>query len=305
MWISGESYGGHYVPNLLKYFDDNAQSSFTVRGFLVGNAWTVAAIDNLGAATMWYQHQLISDDTYDTMLEYCDWATIGPLKRCVLESNRIEWRDDDIARCRCVCRSTHDPDLKKCNDAVDAALVEAGKINLYDVYADACLPSQQVAHFLGQLGAARDHPLARAHAVLSGRSRPCINDYVKRYLNRKDVRAAIHVEIDYAWTECSAFLNYSRADLLTSMLPVYKALLSTRRYALLVYSGDTDGVVPTQGTRGWLRELGLKTVCQPLRTVPHTHTHTHAHMHINRFQRIVRGTATTGRSPGVFRSTTA
>lgn len=53
---------------------------------------------------------------------------------------------------------------------------------------------------------------------------PCIGGAVSKYLNRPDVQHAIHARTDlpYQWSMCSSVLNYSRSDLLTSMLPVYR-----------------------------------------------------------------------------------
>lgn len=48
---------GHYVPNLaLAIVKGNAQTNdfrIPLAGFLVGNPWTDAAIDNLGAVDFW------------------------------------------------------------------------------------------------------------------------------------------------------------------------------------------------------------------------------------------------------------
>jgi hypothetical protein len=55
---AGESYAGHYVPNLAAAIVDgnraaaasgpDAAGRINLQGFLVGNPWTDAAIDNLG-----------------------------------------------------------------------------------------------------------------------------------------------------------------------------------------------------------------------------------------------------------------
>ena len=68
---------------------------------------------------------------------------------------------------------------------------------------------------------------------------------VEAYLNRADVQAAIHVEPSLIptghWSGCSNAISYSRYDLLTSMLPIYREVMAglpdgrflVFRYALL------------------------------------------------------------------------
>lgn len=60
---------------------------------------------------------------------------------------------------------------------------------------------------------------------------PCIDNEVAVYLNRPDVQAAMHANttglIPGPWADCTELVDYSRKDLLTSMLPVYKELLKT------------------------------------------------------------------------------
>ena len=71
------------------------------------------------------------------------------------------------------------------------------------------------------------------------------------------------------WQGCSDSLNYSRADLLASVLPLYRPLLHSG-IKLWVYSGDVDAIVPVTGTRTWLRLLDL-TVRAPWRFWLHHH----------------------------------
>lgn len=67
-----------------------------------------------------------------------------------------------------------------------------------------------------------------------------------RYLNDPEVQKAIHAPT-IKWVSCNGVtLDYSRQDLLSSMLPVYRRIFGKIR--ILVYSGDVDGMVPNTGT---------------------------------------------------------
>ncbi|DBA89196.1 TPA: hypothetical protein ACH3X1_016344 [Trebouxia sp. C0004] len=87
-WIAGESYGGHYVPNLaLQVLEGNkkaakgSSNSINMQGFLVGNAWTDAGFDNEGAVDFWWTHALISDEVRDSLLRSCNFSGVGPLQQ--------------------------------------------------------------------------------------------------------------------------------------------------------------------------------------------------------------------------------
>jgi hypothetical protein len=50
------------------------------QGFMVGNAWTDATIDNRGAVDFWHAHALISDATHSAIAGSCDFNRVGPLE---------------------------------------------------------------------------------------------------------------------------------------------------------------------------------------------------------------------------------
>ena len=65
------------------------------------------------------------------------------------------------------------------------------------------------------------------------------------------MQAAIHANtshLPYPWDECSNIVNYSRDDLLSSMLPVYRDLIAAG-VKMLVFSGDVDAIVPVRARR--------------------------------------------------------
>ena len=71
------------------------------------------------------------------------------------------------------------------------------------------------------------------------------------YLRDPEIRYDLHIpEEAPEWNLCSD-INYRR-DAVGSF-DIYKELKG--KYRMLIYSGDTDGAVPTLGTQNWIREL--------------------------------------------------
>jgi len=85
---------------------------------------------------------------------------------------------------------------------------------------------------------------------------PCIyGTPVADYLNREDIRELLHIP-DYvqAWELCTDHINYETSDKGSQW--AYEALRG--KYRVLKFSGDTDGSVPTVGTRAWINSTGWK-----------------------------------------------
>lgn len=266
-WLAGESYGGHYVPNLAKYIvDANKQPGafqINLQGFLVGNAWTDAPVDNYGAAFDWYTHGLVSESTFNGVVTQCNLSEVGPLSVTLSEEARHAVAAANLS----------------CNDYQNLAFAEMGNIDIYDIYVDVCTESRgqvknqarQLLEALGRVPSSSSSSSGgHAPAALKAGSdtpsggdanyNPCIDSAVQTYLNRQDTKYAIHAtQTPFAWTLCSSFLNYSRKDLLTSMLPVYRDLFEAG-IKIMVFSGDVDAIVPITGTRAWLKLLDLDVV---------------------------------------------
>lgn len=85
---------------------------------------------------------------------------------------------------------------------------------------------------------------------------PCIDsDGGSTYLNRDDVKAALHVsESPLTWALCSSVLQYHSTFGQDSMIPIYQALRG--RYRMLVYNGDTDGCVNFMGSQDCVAAVG-------------------------------------------------
>lgn len=73
-----------------------------------------------------------------------------------------------------------------------------------------------------------------------------LGDFVSDYMNRPDVRTALHIpETAPAWDMCSTTLGYNLQT--EASMWIYEVL--NGKIKMMFYSGDTDGAVPTYGSK--------------------------------------------------------
>ncbi|KAL3629562.1 Serine carboxypeptidase 24 [Castilleja foliolosa] len=226
-YISGESYAGHYVPQLAdKIYEYNKNSSrpiINLKGFIVGNAVTDNYYDNVGTINYWWSHAMISDRTYKSIMKLCN------------------FRSQNVSR--------------KCDKVVGYAMNhEFGDIDQYSIYTPACKAASLKKP---------KYSLMLKNTLISLRFAgydPCTESYAEKYYNRIDVQKALHANstgIPYKWTACSDLLLQNWKDSEFSMLPTYKNLIAAG-LRIWMFSGDTDSVVPVTATRFSLSHLNLK-----------------------------------------------
>jgi len=221
IFVAGESYAGHFTIQLASALV-LAESSLCSRvaGVAIGNG--VVDINQTNYA--WFEagatHALVPEQTWTSMRRHCDFSRDLGIDGNGCPSNQT-------AQCKALLK-----------EWMEQSGTQSGLLSLYDYYADVCL----------------DKKTPTASHIAS----PCIDATTTTYLNRPDVRAALHVDsrAPSQWVDCSDALNqaYSCSDTLVSMVPVYSAFLHTGR-RVLVYSGDVDGIVPTLATLRWTGQL--------------------------------------------------
>jgi len=235
LYISSESYGGHYTATLAKKIVDynndanNNNPSLNFKGFMVGNPFIDVYSAIPSSFVTYWGHQVISKPTWDTY--------------------------------QASCLSLKDFSMEKCEMIFLKMYGEIGDLNPYALDYPVCVGDRRLKYGRGQRAALLNHILGSNSKLkeaigleVDGSYEPCEDDYSTTYMNRADVKAAIHVKGDIAWEECSRSVRYSQLDSTKSMVPIYKELLdnSNNKLKIVVYSGDDDSVCSTEGTQHWI-----------------------------------------------------
>lgn len=223
-YIAGESYAGHYVPQLSQLIYERNKGIgnpvINFKGFLVGNAVTDDYNDYVGTFEYWWTHGLISDSTYKFLQQACEKV------------------------------SSQHPSID-CTKALTTAELEMGNIDPYSIFTSPCNNSSSLRNKM------RGH-----YPWMSRAYDPCTERYSQIYFNLPEVQKAMHANItgiNYPWKTCSDIVGNYWGDSPLSMLPIYQELI-TAGLRIWVFSGDTDSVVPVTATRYSIDALKLPTV---------------------------------------------
>lgn len=78
------------------------------------------------------------------------------------------------------------------------------------------------------------------------------------WLNQEDTKEAIHVNSsthNITWVDCNGKINQQWQFLPEASQWIYTVLKTSGYVRMMHYSGDTDGVLPTYGTKRWIESL--------------------------------------------------
>ncbi|KAI3873073.1 hypothetical protein MKX03_036905 [Papaver bracteatum] len=228
LFITGESYAGHYIPQLAELMIqfNKKDKLFNLKGIALGNPVLEFATDFNSRAEFIWSHGLISDSTYNLFTSACNYS------RYVSEYYR--------GYVSPVCSRVMSQVTKETSRFVDK----------YDVTLDVCISS-----ILSQSKVITPQSLTKKIDV-------CLDDEMTNYLNRKDVQFAFHARLIGVnkWTVCSNTLDYALLDLEIPTISIVGSIVKAG-IPVLVYSGDQDSVIPLTGSRtlvhGLAKELGL------------------------------------------------
>ena len=253
---------GHYLPiTSVHIVDYNARTlagnastpALPYRGFLVGNPYTNPAENNKGMMDAIWGHGLIPTPEYREWERWCKGG--DDTNSSCMWLPWIYW--DEL-----VGDSDVDPyalSFPLCTAEVSKGRGHhAERFRLLDVIMQGSgVFNKSTSEYA---------PGFSAHG-LSGLYDPCRQDYTTAYLNRPDVRTALHVDHSREWAACDdpVWYGYDQGSSNMPMEPIYKKLIWEYDYAsigmqplkIMVFSGDDDAICGTHGTQSWVYSLGL------------------------------------------------
>ncbi|XP_043715229.1 serine carboxypeptidase-like 35 [Telopea speciosissima] len=228
-YIAGESYAGHYVPQLAELiYESNKIASkdsvINLKGFMIGNAVINDETDQIGFIEFAWSHAIISDQLYHNILKECDF-----------KSNKGS---------------------SLCNTYIRSFFQAYSDIDIYSIYTPVCLRSGEITRKL--VAGARLFGKNELWYKIPLGYDPCTEVYTETYFNRLDVQWALHANVtklSYPYTTCSNVIGKWN-DSADTVLPIIKKLLGAG-LRIWIYSGDTDGRVPVTSTKNSLNELRI------------------------------------------------
>ncbi|KAG6486296.1 hypothetical protein ZIOFF_054866 [Zingiber officinale] len=177
-FITGESYAGHYVPQLAHAILHYKDRLINLKGIAIGNAVINEETDRKGMFDYFWTHALIADETIVSIHKFCNFS---------LDTQQQP---------------------PECDRAVDEASRVFDEVNIYNIYAPLCFssgvtPTPKLPSIC----------LLQASLYLSSFSwdmienfDPCTSNYVEAYLNNPAVQKALHANVtklNYTWSGCS------------------------------------------------------------------------------------------------------
>ncbi|KAJ4831809.1 Serine carboxypeptidase-like 26 [Turnera subulata] len=220
-YIAGESYAGHYVPQLAELiYDRNKDRTnyplINLKGFIVGNPETNDYYDYKGLLEYAWSHSVVSDQVYYKARQVCDFRV-------------PDWSD-------------------ACNDVMNRVFERYSEIDIYNLYAPKCL-----INTTSSVGSTQINNRGLRRLRLPGGYNPCYSPYAEDYFNGVDVQSSLHAKgrgnPSSKWQACSDLILNNYNHTVFSVLPIYTKLIKGG-LKIWMYSGDADGRVPVIGSRG-------------------------------------------------------
>ncbi|KAF8029920.1 hypothetical protein BT93_E2359 [Corymbia citriodora subsp. variegata] len=221
-FITGESYAGHYVPELARLIV-KSKVEINLKAIAIGNPLLDYDVNMNTQTTFYWSHGIISDQSELLFQNVCNRTRLMHKIRAKALTSECRYVQLKVA--------------KELNDTK--------AIDRFDILADLCLTSGQTklnifykmltsGHSLPSSLASED--LINSQSFLDTKD-PCEEQDVIKYLNHKDVQIALHAKLAGVrhWSSCSDDVHKN-------------------------YSGDLDAVVPFLGTRTMVDALATEVL---------------------------------------------
>ncbi|XAR66726.1 Carboxypeptidase D [Bertholletia excelsa] len=271
LYIVGESYAGHYIPQLSKAIVDynsgkNSANRINIKGYMVGNALTDDYHDHVGVFEFMWSAGMISDQTYKNLNLLCDLQPFIHSSEQCDKTLEIAYEELGNIDPYSIYSFMHCQSWPIKSEKEEMAFY--GTSLSIEMYENWCLRVVQSALSL-KVFKLRCHHFREENSSEKclvghiGRTYdPCTEKHSVVYFNQPEVQKALHVRLDKApckWETCSDVVNLNWKDSPTSVLDIYRELIPSG-LRIWVFSGDTDAVIPVTSTRYSINALNLPSV---------------------------------------------
>ncbi|CAI0416318.1 unnamed protein product [Linum tenue] len=252
-YLAGESYAGHYVPQLAELIYERNKAAprsayINLKGFMIGNAVINDETDAMGMVDFAWNHGIISDQLHRNVKQcFADEYSRRKSRHRRQGSNNLE------------------AEMMNCSNHLNGFAQAYTGIDIYSIYTPLCLTTTTTTtpkfannhHNLNVRTFFKD--LWRHYKLPSSGYDPCTETYAKAYFNRPDVQKALHAnltKLPYPYDTCSSMI-VKWDDTQDTVLPIIRKLIKAG-LRIWIYSGDTDGRVPVTSTRYSVNSMGLE-----------------------------------------------
>ncbi|CAK9322709.1 unnamed protein product [Citrullus colocynthis] len=251
-YITGESYGGHYVPQLARLIL-KSKVNIKLKGIAIGNPLLDLVNDfNARDEYMW-SHGVVSDSAYKLLISTCNTSRFYQETFQGLISPDCIFVISEVA--------------KQFSNFIDAYNIIGDVCSLTGKSQPAILLHPLSSLFYNTAKSSFQPHLLSHPQEKNGIDRDiCSQENVAKYLNRKDVQKALHANLIGVnqWNLCTnnSDWHYDLKNWLIPTIDVVGSLVKSQ-IRVLVYSGDQDSTIPFTGTRTLVnllaKSLGLNT----------------------------------------------
>jgi len=273
LWFSGESYAGHYIPYFAFGIKDGRGAfrgleDLKIRGLMIGNGWSHPLIQTQSWPEYGYNSGLIGwqERHYlEKLAEECGHAysefpliNPNPLPENETRYRNVErehrWGDDET-------NPKGEKEMKEMEVHLPGA-DNPGRIRSAPLAVPQC---NKIFESLLSLSGSPDTGLIniydiRLYDTTAGDAWPPAQNYMGPYLNRPEVRRALHAMELYEWKECSGPVNRALGrDNMIATRPIIVKLMDEYNVPILVYNGQFDFICNHVGTEAYLSTMSAWT----------------------------------------------
>lgn len=238
LYIAGQSYGGVYLPYLVKEIYAHPDSEINLQGILIGNGLTDKETD--------IERSMVDFGTLNGIISpelkrEFDWV-------CPHIEDDINdfWPRDVTEKCNEVRKK-----IKDCFEGIDVYGIyhQCKSKTTQNLFSFNEAMGYTMAHFnKAKLAKEQEKPIWPSY---------CEEDStVSDFLNSEVVKDKFQVNKSLTWVVCNRKLmrDYTFSD----SIELYKNVLFTEKLRVWFFSGDSDACVPTIGSMRWIKKTDWK-----------------------------------------------